>query len=119
MAAAHARSGEIVALSASAAGTSPQTATLVKSDEWEVLRLVLPAGKELPAHRSAGEIVVQCVEGRTAFSSHGRTQDLTAGHLVFLAAGEPHALRAATDSILLVTRRRLQDGKAQPQTESG
>ena len=103
---AHARSGEIVALTASAAEPSPRTTTLVKSDEFEVLRLVLPAGKELPAHRSAGEITVQCVEGRTALSAHGRSQELAAGHLVFLAAGEPHALRAATDSILLVPRRR-------------
>jgi hypothetical protein len=37
--------------------------TLVKSKTLEILRLVVPAGKEIPCHDVPGEIVVQCLEG--------------------------------------------------------
>src|SRR5690348_4952138 len=47
-----------------------RTATLVKTDELEVVRLVLAAGKEIPAHQVPGEITVQCLEGRVDFSAN-------------------------------------------------
>jgi quercetin dioxygenase-like cupin family protein len=37
------------------------------------------------------------------FSSAGKTQDLTAGQLLYLAAEQPHAVKASEDSSLLVT----------------
>ncbi len=44
------------------------TTTLVKTKKLEVIRLVLPAGKEIPPHHVGGEITVQCLEGAVSFS---------------------------------------------------
>ena len=76
---------------------SATTRTLVKTASFDVLRIVVPAGKEIPTHRAKGEIVVQCLEGKIAFTACGKTHDLEAGHLLYLPAGEPHSysLRAS------------------------
>jgi len=80
-----------------------QTRTLVKTNALEVIRLIIPAGKEIPSHRTRGEVTIQCLEGRIAFTADGTTQDLAAGQLVYLAAQEPHAVRGIEDASLLVT----------------
>jgi quercetin dioxygenase-like cupin family protein len=100
----HAGPGEVVdvrPLGAALAATG--TRTLVKADALDVIRLVVPAGKEIPTHKAKGELVVHCLEGKVAFTSCGRTHDLEAGHLLYLPAGEPHSLRGVEDGSLLLT----------------
>lgn len=80
-----------------------KTSTLIKTDRMQVIRLVVPAGKEIPAHDAPGEITVQCIEGRVAFTAAGRTQEVGPGKLVYLAARETHALMGIEDASLLVT----------------
>ncbi len=80
------------------------TSTIVKTDAMELTRWVLPAGKSIPTHNVPGEITVQCLEGRVAFKARGKTQDIKAGHLLFLSAGEIHSVTAIDDSTLLVTQ---------------
>ena len=99
----HVKSGEVVQLLLGPALGSATTTTLVKTADLELIRLVLPAGKVIPLHKAPGEITVQCLEGRVAFTAAGQTQDLAAGQLLYLNAGEPHALKAIEDSSLLVT----------------
>ena len=99
----HAQSGEIISLPLGTALSSSKTTTLVKTADLEVIRLVLPAGKEIPSHKAPGEITVQCLEGRFAFTAHGKTQELSAGQMLYLAASEPHALKAVEYSTVLVT----------------
>lgn len=79
------------------------TRTLVKADALDIIRLVVPAGKEIPTHQAKGELVVQCLEGKVTFAACGRTHDLEAGHLLYLPAGEPHSLRGVEDGSLLLT----------------
>jgi quercetin dioxygenase-like cupin family protein len=99
----HATSGDVVLLPlGSTLGTS-KTTTLVKTSALELIRLILPAGKEIPSHQAPGEITVQCLEGRVAFTALGMTQDLRSGELLYLAAGEPHAVKGIENSSLLVT----------------
>jgi quercetin dioxygenase-like cupin family protein len=69
----------------------------------EVIRLVIPAGKEIPEHKSKGEIVVQCLEGRVAFTAFGMTQNLEAGKLLYLPTGEPRSVKGVEDASLLLT----------------
>lgn len=99
----HAQSGEIISLPLVEYLPTSKTTTLVKTADLEVIRLVLPAGKEIPLHRAPGEITVQCLEGHVLFTAHGKEQDLFAGQMSYLAASEPHALKAAEDSAVLVT----------------
>ena len=83
---------------------SVKTYALFKSAQLEVMRLVLPAGKKLPAHKVAGEITIQCIEGTLSvdlMDSSART--LQAGELLFLAAGLPHGVTALADASALVT----------------
>ena len=80
-----------------------KTTVLVKTDTLEVIRIVLPAGKQLPPHRVDGEITVQCLEGRINFEADGTLHDLTQGRMLYLAGGATHALRGIDDSSVLVT----------------
>jgi quercetin dioxygenase-like cupin family protein len=80
-----------------------KTSTLIKTERMQVIRLVVLAGREIPAHHAPAEITVQCIEGRVAFTASGTTQELGPGHLVYLTASETHALRGIEDSSLLVT----------------
>lgn len=80
-----------------------KTATLVKTDTLEVIRIVLPEGKLLPPHRVDGEITVQCLEGRIIFDAEGTEHELAAGQMLYLAGGAMHALRGIEDSSVLVT----------------
>jgi quercetin dioxygenase-like cupin family protein len=70
----------------------------------EVRRLTLPKGRELPTHRAPGEITVQCLQGRVAFTADAITVELEAGRMLFLEAGTPHSLVGLEDSSLLVTK---------------
>ena len=81
-----------------------QLITLVKTATLEVRRLILPKGREIPAHRAPGEITVHCLQGRVAFTAGGTTRDLAAGQMLYLDAGDPHALVGLEDSSLLVTK---------------
>lgn len=79
------------------------TKTLVKTDTLEVIRIVLPAGKQLPPHRVEGEITVQCLEGRFSFEANGKTHELSPGQMLYLSGGATHALHGIEDSSLLLT----------------
>ncbi len=104
MAIPHAAPGQVVSVRPLGNALSQSvTTTLFKSEHLEVIRLVIPAGKEIPPHQVAGEITVQCLEGEVEFRSGGESQALPAGQLLYLRGNEPHALRGVEDSTVLVT----------------
>lgn len=80
-----------------------RTTTLVKTNALEIIRLVIPAGKDIPVHQAHGEITVQCLEGRVAFTIGDTTRDLAGGQLLYLSSGETHALHGIEDSSVLLT----------------
>jgi quercetin dioxygenase-like cupin family protein len=95
---------EVIQLSLGAALCDSRTTTIVKTEDLELTRFVLPAGKVIPVHKAPGEITVQCLEGRVNFTVDGTTKELMPGHLIHLPASVPHALKGMEDSSLLVTR---------------
>lgn len=104
MAIPHARPGEIVDVRPlGAALATTETRVLAKTKAVELIRLVVPAGKVIPSHKANGEIVVQCLEGKIAFTAFDKTHDLEAGQLLYLPTGEPHAVRGVEDGSLLLT----------------
>lgn len=104
MAIPHAKSGQIIDIRPLGDRVKrSSTTTLVKTDELEVLRLVLPAGKEIPPHQTPGEITVQCLEGTVNFTSAGQTQVLQAGQMMYLSGEELHSVTAIDDASVLVT----------------
>ncbi|NNE00883.1 MAG: cupin domain-containing protein [Pirellulaceae bacterium] len=80
-----------------------KTQTLLNTQQMKLVRLVMPAGKQIPQHKAPGEITVQCIEGEIEFTAMGETTRLSAGQLLHLAAGEPHSLESQVDSSVLVT----------------
>jgi quercetin dioxygenase-like cupin family protein len=104
MAIPHAKPGEVVDVRPLGSGLSAAgTWTIVKTDTLEVIRIVLPAGKELPPHKVPGEITVQCLEGKVEFRSGELTRELTGGMFLYLEGDAEHSLRTSENSSLLVT----------------
>jgi quercetin dioxygenase-like cupin family protein len=104
MAIPHAKPVETIDLSPLGAELkNARTTTLVKTDSLEVIRLVLPAGKDIKPHEVPGEVTVQCLEGKVAFRAGEAECELIAGQLIYLTGSDTHSLRAIEDSALLVT----------------
>ena len=104
MATTHAASGELIDLHPlPRGGEASGSQTLVRTDHVDVFRLSMPAGKELPEHKVASVITIQCLEGEVEVVAHDRSQAMRAGTMVYLSGGEPHAVRALEDSSILVT----------------
>lgn len=88
-----------------------QSERLLSTGAVELVRLVVPAGRRIPTHRAAGEITVQCLEGRVAFEREGGVRELLPGDLVHLCPQESHAVTALEDASLLVTLVRPHPGE--------
>ena len=104
MAQTHARSGQVVSVLPLGDGLGDaRTMAILKADQLEVVRIVLPAGKQLREHSAPGEITVQCIEGRIEFRTPDARHVLEAGDFIHLRRDEPHALEAIVDSSALLT----------------
>jgi quercetin dioxygenase-like cupin family protein len=104
MATHHASPAEIVDLDTWANDIpNEQTKAIVKTEEMELARLVIPAGKEIPTHKVSGPIIVHCLDGKIEFTAMGTTQVLISGQLLHLLPDEPHSLKAVEDSVVLLT----------------
>ncbi len=100
----HAKPGEVIDVRplGSALATT-KTSTLLKTEHVEVIRIVMHTGKVIPEHEAPGEMIVQCLEGRIAFTASEKTEELGAGQMLYLAAEEPHAVSCLEDASFLVT----------------
>lgn len=97
--------GEIIDVTPFASALAEaKTSRLIKTDQFELLRLVLSAGKVIAEHSTPGQITVQCLEGRIEFTAAGKTETLGPGQLLYLEGGEPHSLRCLEATSVLVTK---------------
>lgn len=104
MALPHAHSGQLIDIGAFGDEfAAARTSALFKTNEIEVMRLVLPAGKSMPAHQVVGEITVQCLEGKIQFTYDGGSTQLSAGQMLYLSGGVEHSLLGLEDASVLVT----------------
>ena len=104
MAIPHTAPGEVITLRAHRTVAAPDDSeTLIRTDHLEVFRYAVPAGKVLEHRTAAGFMIVQCLEGSVEFRALGRSQHLAPGTMMYLPDGEPHALTAWSDALLLVT----------------
>jgi quercetin dioxygenase-like cupin family protein len=104
MAIPHAEPGDVIDVRPLGTGMAEaRSHALFKSNDLEVIRLVLRTGQGLPPHGVSGEITLQCLEGRVAFSCAAGMRELAAGQLIHATRNELHGLRAIEDSSLLLT----------------
>ena len=80
-----------------------KTTVLVKAESLEVIRLIVPTGKEISSHRTRGEVTIQCLEGEVGIVVNGITEVLSAGQLLYLKKNELHSVRGIRDASLLLT----------------
>jgi len=83
--------------------STEKTTALFKSNDLEVMRLVLLAGKSLPPHKVPGEITIHCIEGALDVTAEGKSHVLRAGQLLYLSGHVLHGVTALEDSSALVT----------------
>lgn len=79
------------------------TFALVKTSDMEVIRMVLPEGRNISEHSVEGEMSVQCLKGHTEFTVGDKIHDLTEGDWLYLERNELFSYRTKTETILLVT----------------
>jgi quercetin dioxygenase-like cupin family protein len=104
MAIPHAAPGERIDLYPHDGGSEqPGSVALIRDEHFEVFRLVMEAGKELPEHEVASLITIQCLRGRVKATMGGREEILPGGSMIYLSSGERHGLAAIEDSVVLVT----------------
>lgn len=104
MALQHALSGDLILVQPLGDQLPTQTTTaLFKSQQLELIRLVLMAGKAFPPHQVPGEITIHCIEGKVDVTARGESHVLGPGQMLFLESGVPHGVLAIEDSSALVT----------------
>jgi quercetin dioxygenase-like cupin family protein len=82
---------------------SAHTKTLINTRHLHVIRLVVPAGKQLETHKSPGELTVYCAQGRSTLFVEGKPREMQAGQFAYLPPEVPHAVRGEEDSVLLLS----------------
>ena len=79
-----------------------RTEALIKTDDLQIVRIVLHAGEQHASYKSPGHVVLHCLEGRVRVDLCGSKRELSAGDLLNILPGEEHSLYAIFDSSLLL-----------------
>lgn len=85
--------------------------SLIKTEQLQLLHLVLPEHHDQPQHHVDAQCTVHCLEGVVEVTMPGGVRQLRPGNLLVLPAQQQHGLRARTDCAVLVTLL-LKDGDA-------
>ena len=84
---------------------------LARTDDFEVMRLVMPQGKSIPEHTVPAELTLQCLEGTVEVQALDRMQTLQAGQMLYLDSNTPYALLAKENASVLMTVLRKENMK--------
>lgn len=104
MAVHHAGAGEVVDLRPLGRGLSgARTTAIVKTEAFEAIRLIVPAGTEIPTHQVSGQMTLHCLEGAVRLGLAGSSLELAVGQWVYLDGGAKHSVKGIEDSSLLLT----------------
>jgi quercetin dioxygenase-like cupin family protein len=80
-----------------------RTTAIVKSEAFEVVRLIVHAGVDIKTHQVGGPITLHCLEGRALLGLPETTLELSGGQWMYLEGGVPHSIRGIEDTSLLLT----------------
>lgn len=83
-----------------------QSQAIVSTPDLEVMRLCMPAGKQLPPHAVAGPITLMCLKGQIDVHAHGAWHPMHVNDHLFLDGGVEHALKANSEAVVLVNIQR-------------
>jgi quercetin dioxygenase-like cupin family protein len=96
---------EIAALRASDSyGRADHSAkTVAKQSDLRVVLVALKAGGLMHEHHADAPITVHGLDGRILCDVAGQRHEVTAGHVLVVATGLPHSIRATEESAFLLT----------------
>lgn len=83
--------------------TRMKSTILLKTGQIEVVRLVMPEGKEMLTHTAPGAMIIQCLGGRVELTIDDEAYELHEGQMAHLTAHEPHSVRCIEKALLLLT----------------
>jgi len=81
----------------------PMVHALVDSGHCRLLLVCLKAGQALKDHRSASQVIAQCLQGEGLFYGDGVPMEIKQGSVVVLEPGHFHRMEGRTDCVILVT----------------
>ncbi len=100
MAIKHASAGEMIDLNAFGEN---RTTAVVKEKTFEVIRMIVSAGKPVPPHKVDGPITVQCISGQCKFFVGDEPREMSPGGWLYVEGGVVHALESESEAVMLVT----------------
>jgi quercetin dioxygenase-like cupin family protein len=104
MALPHAASGEVIQLKRSDDDIASFTSVaLAKTENMELIRLLVPKERTMPVHRVEGETTLLCLQGELVVDFDGSSTTLRPGEMLYLLGGVAHGVRANEDSVGLLT----------------
>lgn len=77
--------------------------SLIKTDRIQLQHLVLAPHHDQPQHHVDDECTIHCLEGEVEVVMGSGVKKLRPGNVIVLPARQQHALRARTESAVLVT----------------
>jgi quercetin dioxygenase-like cupin family protein len=114
--------GRVIHVPLGDAMSGAKSATLLETNQLQLIRLVVPAGQEIPPHRVPAEVIVHLIEGHVSLVHDGCGAEMQPGDVLFLCPQELHSLRGIKDSTVLVTRLKphaeIPETMAPPQAQS-
>lgn len=100
----HAQPGEIVDLAPlGSAIADARTSAIIKTDQFEAIRLIVRAGAKIPEHEVPGNITLHCLEGRVQVSLTDSNLELGPNEWAYLEGGVSHSLTGIENASLLLT----------------
>ncbi len=99
----HTSSGQVLPLQLGPATASQTTDTVVKANDMELHRILMPPGEEIDTRQMPSSVTVHCLQGKVAVTAHGRDTTLDNGQMIYLQANEPHSIKALEQSSVLIT----------------
>lgn len=100
----HASPGEVFDLAPLGSNLKDaRTTAIVKSESFEVVRLVVHAGVDIKTHQVDGPIILHCLEGQALLGLPETTLELSGGQWLYLEGSVPHSIRGIEDTSMLLT----------------
>jgi hypothetical protein len=101
--------GEVIDLSLrSEESREAETSTLIRLNDLEITRSVLPEGAGVSFTQSAGGIVVICLRGELHVARQGVNKRIGAGQMIYLCGGDYYAVQSVRGCAVFITVHRYQ-----------
>ena len=94
--------GQVLNIEPCKSTESPETQVIIQTEAMEATRVCVGAGDQHSTYAAARDVLILCLRGRALIQLKEAACELPAGHALYIAQGEPHAIRGIEESVVLV-----------------